>query len=60
MHLGVRDFAHLEALAQGLHLSPAIAAGWEDWVLPSMVGVVVVNLPVVTLHDLVKVSPYHE
>ena len=59
-HLQVSDLARLDALAQELHLSLAIAAGLEDWVLPSMVGVLVVDLRVGTLHDRVTVAPCHE
>ena len=59
-HLQVSDLARLKALAQEFHLSLAIAAGLENWVLPSMVGVLVVDLRVGALHDRVKAAPYHE
>lgn len=56
-HFQVSDLAHLEALAQEPHLSLAIVADREDWVLPSMTGSLEADLRVANFHDRVKAAP---
>ena len=56
-HFSVSDLARLEAWAQEPHLSLAIVADREDWVLPSMTGSLEVDLRVASFRDRVKAAP---
>ena len=58
-HPDVSDLSQVEVLAQELDLSLAIAVDREDWILPSMVGVLVANLQVAKLHGRVEALPCH-